>query len=175
MHKNNYFTSWETKSRYKYQFLYTTFLVIILIHTGASPTCKISPSFLLLKNLMVVSCRFLLQHPCVGMVVFTSIYFTSRPKVAIIDDRNLVEVNLSRRGKISLKSIPSTWAYPFSTRWYLYLYTLPYAFNFFLNTHFLPIGFLLVDIPTRSQAYLYPKHPLIQPWPSSKFTILWIH
>jgi hypothetical protein len=42
------------------------------------------------------------------MIVFTSIYSTSKSNAAATDNRNIIEVNLETREKISPKSIPST-------------------------------------------------------------------
>ena len=55
-------------SIYKYQNLYTKFLVIVLIHTWTSSTCKPTPSFPLLQNSVVVSCRFIFPNHHVEML-----------------------------------------------------------------------------------------------------------
>jgi hypothetical protein len=67
-----------------------------------------------------------------------------------------MEVSFSTREKISLKSTPSTWEYPFATSPTLNFSTCLATFIFFLNTHLLPTCFLPLGNLTKSHdSFLY--------------------
>jgi hypothetical protein len=55
---------------------------------------------------MVASCIFLLQDPHVGMLSSHPSVLLQNIKKIATDKRNLIEVNLETREKISPKSIP---------------------------------------------------------------------
>lgn len=59
--------------------------------------------------------------------------------------------------KVSWKSRPWHWLYPFSTRRALYLLMLPSVFSFILNTHLLPMIDLLTGRGTKIQVLLLTK------------------
>ena len=71
-----------------------------------------------------------------------SAWTISLPWIAAVAMRVLTVVNFATGAKVSVKSRPSCWVYPFVTNLALYRAIVPSAFSLSQNIHLLPITFL---------------------------------